>query len=1251
MKPSAAHSHRITLVVAACIALCLHLAAQRPLMAGLGATTQSIPILHNPVGPPDPMEPVPPGIWDNIEHGVIIDDSLNACDTIFGTVPFDVTHGSNGRMRVEIPISSFATEHELPHGISLVYDNATSSGPMGFGWRFDGLPEITRTGRSFFTDGNTSGPSLDDGCYTLNGVRLLFQGTNSDGSLCFRTQVGNIRATLGPDGVFTVYHPDGSRDYFTEHDSLRHYITRHVAVDGQAVTYTYRQATAHKVLETVSYGENRVLRMRYAVIEGFMPVSYKAGVAVRHQLRLKRIDVERDGRILARYGMGYKSADEVGNQLRRVSLTDSARRRCQPLRIKYHAPGEKTFTSVSRRLSACHIPQDYDMGKVTVTRGRFDQSSEDDGLLMYPNRVAYRLATADQQTGTPRYVNMYTTQDSIIATTGQMADTVIRCTELPAGAGFVDAVTMDANGRPGDELVRVNNVVSGINDAVTLSVFSKSGLSLSLDTVLTISRPAPLLNAMRYTRPKSFLTGNFDGDGHQELAMVTHSNHSPGHIDLIGLCDAALPPVKGSFALDSCRLLCPSWDDNSDAPSTDTRWACFNGSDRVVALDVDGGGKPSLGVLNDSGLWLHTFTINADGTRSMARRKADCPLTLADLQYRELRTGDFNGDGITDLAVLQIDGAPYHQIYHGNGAGRYILAEAYIYDIGGHSFRYALTDVDHDGRTDVYAHSSGSSFESVILSGGGTDAVEISTPLWSTTAGGCATSSLSHSPLVTLDADGLATFHHYNDMADVRCTMAQVTDSLTRSHTFTHRRLYAALDTLYSTTSPSFPFTPFSEGMLVCAGHRMVAAGDTVGNTSFTYGLPVVHRQGMGFCGFEHVFSCDSVTGEQTYTWNEPEKFGAPRERRVTNGTTPLSLTQSANTLDIDPADRHIAIIETGRVTHDFPTAVADTAAFTHDSHGCLTHELHRLTGGITRTVAYDLYTTGAQAPLGSEPYVVGLETQRELTVTAGGRSVTTGRVTEYDDSCLVSRETDYFGSPGNAVLTRTYTRDALNRVTAVSTTPYSGTPLTRTVTYVGGSRLPHTVLDERNLLTTLTWGDYGLAASAVTPKLTADPGTPVPGGGLVVNGGSGTGPRGGVPADGQPVLVDIEPTLTTRWHRGALGRLDSVTSPQGVVTRITRSWSTGEGVGAVSLTETATDGRPAERTWRDALGRTVRHSVQRFDGAWLATDSAYDRRGRLARVSRPSRNNDRHWTVFSYDSCDRPTAVAYPDGHIDQTA
>ncbi len=138
----------------------------------------------------------------------------------------------------------------------------------------------------------------------------------------------------------------------------------------------------------------------------------------------------------------------------------------------------------------------------------------------------------------------------------------------------------------------------------------------------------------------------------------------------------------------------------------------------------------------------------------------------------------------------------------------------------------------------------------------------------------------------------------------------------------------------------------------------------------------------------------------------------------------------------------------------------------------------------------------------------------------------------------------------------------------------------------------------------------------------------------------------------GRAVLSVDANGLATRREYDGWGRLVGERRADGTHTTITRTYDLPEeappgGVYAV-LEETA--GRPLKRTLYDALGRVVGVRTVGFDGRVLLEEREYDRYGRATRISLPHHGGERaDWVERRYDRLDRLLEESSPliDGAV----
>lgn len=1218
-------------VLLAILPLCLCASAQHTLSTALHATTQAIEVA--PQRPIDPGRPDTTIVPVDIREDYMPDPSAPSGDvTPAGTIPYDIVRPNNGRVNLNIPIESFASEFEASHGISLTYQGGLRTNVMGRGWSLSGISVISRCGRDFFTDANTSPISLEDNeTWSLDGTRLIFQGL-TDGVRKYRTQIGNIMATQDADGIFTVFYPDGSKSYYGEKDSLHHYVTSHATLDGKVVNYDYTNSHyGYRLLTSVRYGEGRNLDFHYmktyASMEPDCKPKYIGGVAVEPRHRLDSIYVKKDGKLLATYVIEYPMNMQPETQPHMICRLDSSgQRRLKPLKFAYHGNAEKKFKKRNKKLGQMLQIEDYDMSKLIVCHGRFDPASEDDCFMIFANRQSYNHVIDGVYSS--HYESCYSTADKIILTTDMHHNGYdIPCAVVETDTCFVEALAMDVDGCAGDELVRVNNHVQGNQDVTVFTVMGNFSTSMQPLFSRTLSMPALSINGQHSVRPKAFLPGDFDGDGRADLLVLSYSNptpvHTSGRIDLMDLMTGV---CKGTYSVDSCEVQNFSWDD--PMVENEMKWWWFNHSDRILVLDHDGDKKKELGVVNEHGLFLYSFSFGPSGNVAMQRKQADCPVTLSDFEYLDIIPCDLNGDGNTDLTTARkrpaVGNGDIRTItMTSDGAGKFMTSVSQA-SSGEYDGQVALTDFNRDGCTDIFTNDDhgntalGLSANRYLIGGNVIDGRLAS--------------------LAALDPTGGVTLYQYDSPSDVAHTLAALSDGSGKELVFTHGRLFLNHDTSFSPQHFDYPLSAVYEGMLVNTREQLRVGTDSVSDTHFRYTYPVVHLQGLGFLGFESVERTDAVTGKAALEVYSPENLGMLCHSESDRSEKDYTLDKHI------ASDKHISVAVSLNATKDLATGITTSTAYTYDGFGNVLTATTAYPGGITRTATNEYHNVDADGI-----WLVGLERRHTESVTRGGETVTEGRLAHYNPSWLPDTVVDWRGCEQRPVSTRVVRYDNKRRPDRIRTRAFDGDWLTRHIAYDGDSRLPQFVSDERGIHTSMVHGDYGLAMTCESPELICwlddDPVGPViepaiPHGGDSPNGGAGTviDPPGPL----------VQPVRETRFHYDTFGRPDSVTAPDGSVRAVTQSW-TGDVPGAICMSEVTETGRPALRTWIDALGRKVRQATQRFDGTWAYTLFEYDSRGRLQRESEPTvEGSPGGWTTYTYDSFDRLLLRQHPDGHAD---
>jgi hypothetical protein len=220
-----------------------------------------------------------------------------------------------------------------------------------------------------------------------------------------------------------------------------------------------------------------------------------------------------------------------------------------------------------------------------------------------------------------------------------------------------------------------------VANAGTSPDFTDSSVSVLLGNGDGTFQPARTFNVG--TSPTSVAVGDFDGDGHLDLAVANGGTYNASYMDssvsvLLGNGDGSFQPAR-NFLAGSI----PSW---------------------VAVADFNGDGHLDLAVANFVGT-VSVLLGNGDGTFQAA---VDYGLGGAS----SVAVGDFNGDGRLDLAVV-FNGEV--RVLRGNGDGTFQTTPV-SYIAGGYAV--AVGDFNGDGFPDLAVPNPGSNAVSILLNDG-----------------------------------------------------------------------------------------------------------------------------------------------------------------------------------------------------------------------------------------------------------------------------------------------------------------------------------------------------------------------------------------------------------------------------------------------------------------------------------------------------------------------------------------------------
>ncbi|HEX7368075.1 MAG TPA: VCBS repeat-containing protein [Candidatus Saccharimonadales bacterium] len=184
--------------------------------------------------------------------------------------------------------------------------------------------------------------------------------------------------------------------------------------------------------------------------------------------------------------------------------------------------------------------------------------------------------------------------------------------------------------------------------------------------------------------PFSVTTGDFNGDGKTDLAVANEGSNTVSI--LLGNGDGTFQPA--------------------------VNYTVGTGPSSVATGDFNGDGKTDLAVANDGSNTVSILLGNGSGGFTLASSPA------TGTGPSSVTTGDFNGDGKTDLAVTNYNGGSGNtvSILLGNGDGTF--QPAVNYTVGTSPFSVTTGDFNGDGKTDLAVANDGSGTVSILLGNG-----------------------------------------------------------------------------------------------------------------------------------------------------------------------------------------------------------------------------------------------------------------------------------------------------------------------------------------------------------------------------------------------------------------------------------------------------------------------------------------------------------------------------------------------------
>ena len=1088
----------------------------------------------------------------------------------------------SGAKTYTIPIRCYKANGVFSPDISLSYNSQGCGSYVGKGWTIGGLQSITRGNKTFYYDGKTKGISMTpDDAFYLNGVRLI---RTSNTAYEYETEQGHIKVVAVVSGnvtkYFNVYYPNGYKAvfYYTSNDyNLLEYPIRELVDNlGMKIKYSYTFRGEHPHIKTIEYENNKAkIQFTYDENRADYVGGYSGGESLDSKLLLKNITCSRNNTELGTYTLSH-IINHSTSLLSQIDYSANGSS-LNPLKFYY---GDGSAAASYDELSCTYLAgYNYQHRRqLRAVRGRFDYSSGDDGLFVFPNETPYLYIN---EGSTKKFNNQYPSNQTIYAYYNLGEDYAGILPELNTEEGFIDLFCADLEGQRVESLIKVNNKVNGNLDQITFKIYKNnaiSGITLYSTQNFSFSTVYTDGNQNKSIQPKFYFPGDFNGDGKMEILAVSAENpfgesNRPSKCYIFDLQNGTKLYEGHVFSF------------HKEFPTSSDFNTPEDNSDKIIPLDYDGDGKMDICHVTTSGSTIYSFESN-NGTWSVNTGISNSLISRSTL-FSECfySCGDFNGDRLTDIITSDIRGLGTNwTVYVSKGDGSFNF-----HNLQGPNMQasaesdFIIQDVDGDGTSDLIELTS-SQMKTYIMKNrqaslSSTTSLDNENEL--VVPVNTNSSTLKYQ-LVSIQGY-MAKLYAYktNLMTDLALT-GMINSQGVIDKNYYYRIAKDGYGIYVKSSSATFPYSNLFEGIPVIAGNEIFLSGSSKDIKKYYYENAVLHGQGMGFRGFEKI-RMKNKRGQFTTSTYEPYNFSLLKEvdAPTFRHTNTNSVTVASNKI--------VQAVVSSATQYDRLKEITGNTSYTYDTYGQLLTESTTLPGNISvsKSFTYTNYTNI------SSKYHLGVLTTSSVTTSRGSSQHTESKnyssYNSFDQPLKIVEKVN-----GHTLSTMTLVYDNKGNITSKSIKPYSSTaPRTSIYTYNSDNRLTSTT-------------------------------TPV-----------GTSQSFTYNIDGT-ISQMTDYTGNTTYNYDAFGRKIKETSPDNSELNTSFTWDSGNG-GLYAVTKSGT-GIPTVKTVYDALNREVKNITTRFDGTKTMVVKTYDAYGNMNQESLPYKNSASVFKQYTYDYYDRLT-------------